>query len=258
MMTTSVGGPINSHLPFGRRDRLIPLFRQMRSLQKSGYVHASVFNHFNKERSLSTGQNSRPTVPPLSPTGVSSVWPDAERVWANGDWMPWRCRMRPTWPGRWNSLRGPSVHSRPARRWPPVPAPELLDDFNREGLGIEVDFSLLAERVILSLDRIKKWRGKLLTIRVDHGPEYISCKLLECAEKQGVAIQHIQPGQPQQSAYIERHNRAVRHEWLDQYVIESIEEAQDHAKQWLWTYNNDRPNMGIGGITPAQKKKTAA
>ena len=69
----------------------------------------------------------------------------------------------------------------------------------------------------------------------------------------------------------ERYNRTVRHEWLDQYIIESIEpygdcsqspaglwEAQDHATQWLWTYNNDRPNMGIGGITPAMKLKMAA
>ncbi len=78
------------------------------------------------------------------------------------------------------------------------------------------------------------------------------------AEKQGIASSHIQPGQPQQNAYIERYNRTVRHEWLDQYIIESIEEAQDFATQWLWTYNNDRPNMGIGGITPAQKLKMAA
>jgi putative transposase len=74
----------------------------------------------------------------------------------------------------------------------------------------------------------------------------------------GVTIQHIQPGQPRQNAYTERYNRTVRHEWLDQYIIETIEEAQDHATQWLWTYNNDRPNMGIGGITPAQKLKMAA
>jgi putative transposase len=91
-----------------------------------------------------------------------------------------------------------------------------------------------------------------------YGPEYISGKLLEWAEKRKISIQHIQPGQPQQNAYIERYNRTVRHEWLDQYIIETIEEAQDHATQWLWTYNNDRPNMGIGGITPAQKLKMAA
>ena len=96
------------------------------------------------------------------------------------------------------------------------------------------------------------------TIRVDNGPEYISETLRKWAEKHAVTIQHIQPGQPQQNAYIERYNRTVRHEWLDQYIIETIEEAQDFATQWLWTYNNDRPNMAIGGVTPAQKLKMAA
>ena len=134
----------------------------------------------------------------------------------------------------------------------------VLDDFNREGLCIEVDFSLPAERVIRSLDRIIEWRGKPGIIRVDNGPEYISATLLEWPGKHGVIIQHIQPGQPQQNAYIERYNRTVRHEWLDQYIIETIEEAQDFATQWLWTYNNDRQNMGIGGMTPAQKLKMAA
>ena len=110
----------------------------------------------------------------------------------------------------------------------------VLDDFKREGLGIEVDFSLPAERFIRSLNRIIEWRGKPGVIRVDNGPEYISEKLREWAEKQGVTIQHIQPGQPQQIAYVERYNRTVRHEWLDQYIIESIEEAQDHATLWLW------------------------
>ena len=78
------------------------------------------------------------------------------------------------------------------------------------------------------------------------------------AEKQGVAILHIQPGQPQQNACIERYNRTVRHEWLDHCIIESIGAAPDLATQWRWTCNNDRPNMGIGGITPAQKLEMAA
>jgi len=134
----------------------------------------------------------------------------------------------------------------------------VLDDFNREGLGIEVDFSLPAERMIRSLDRIIEWRGKPASIRVDNGPEYISGKLLAWAEQHCISIRHIQPGKPQQNAYVERYNRTVRHEWLDQNIIESIEEAQDYATQWLWTYNNERPNMGIGGITPAQKLKRAA
>jgi putative transposase len=121
-----------------------------------------------------------------------------------------------------------------------------------------VDFSLPTERVIRSLSRIIKWRGRPGAIRVDNGPEYISGKLMEWAETRGISIRHIQPGKPQQNAYIERYNRTVRHEWLDQHIIETIEEAQDYATQWLWTYNNDRPNMGIGGMTPAQKLNAAA
>ncbi len=97
----------------------------------------------------------------------------------------------------------------------------VLDDFNREGLGIEVDFSLPAERVIRILNQIIKWRGKPFDNRVDNGPEYVSGKLMGWAETQGIALSHIQPGKPQQNAYVERYNRTVRHEWLDQYIIES-------------------------------------
>jgi putative transposase len=56
----------------------------------------------------------------------------------------------------------------------------------------------------------------------------------------------------------ERHQTATGPEWLGQYIFETIEEAQNQATEWLWTYNNERPNMGIGGITPAMKLKTAA
>jgi putative transposase len=134
----------------------------------------------------------------------------------------------------------------------------VLDDFNREGLAIEIDFSLPAERVVRALNQIIEWRGKPKTIRVDNGPEYISGTLMEWAEKRNVRLEYIQPGKPQQNAYIERYNRTVRGEWLGQYIFETIEEAQHQATEWLWTYNNERPNMGIGGMTPAMKLKTAA
>jgi putative transposase len=134
----------------------------------------------------------------------------------------------------------------------------VLDDFNREGLGIEVDFSLPAKRVVRSLNQIIEWRGKPKTIRVDNGPEYVSGKLMAWAEKRDVRLEYIQPGKPQLNAYIERYNRTLRGEWLSQYIFETIEEAQEQATEWLWTYNNERPNMAIGGITPAMKLKMAA
>ena len=129
----------------------------------------------------------------------------------------------------------------------------VIDDFNREGLAIEVDFSLPAERVIRALDQIIEWRGQPAMIRCDNGPEYISELLKQWALKRGIWLDFIQPGKPQQNAYIERYNRTVRYDWLAQYLFDSIEEVQDYATRWLWTYNHERPNMGLGGITPNQK-----
>lgn len=129
----------------------------------------------------------------------------------------------------------------------------VLDDFNREGLAIEVDLSLPAARVIRSLEQIIEWRGQPLAIRCDNGPEYISGSLLTWAEQRGIQINHIQPGKPQQNAYVERYNRTVRYAWLARTLFDSIEQVQEKATRWLWTYNHERPNMALGGITPIQK-----
>lgn len=129
----------------------------------------------------------------------------------------------------------------------------VIDDFNREGLTIDADLSLPAERVIRSLNQIIEWRGKPKAIRCDNGPEYISHKLAEWALNNNIELRFIQPGNPQQNAYVERFNRTVRYDWLSHYIYSDISELQDKATDWLWTYNNQRPNMGIGGITPIQK-----
>ena len=129
----------------------------------------------------------------------------------------------------------------------------VIDDFNREGLGIEVDFSLPSERVIRSLDRIIEWRGKPKVIRCDNGPEYISKTILNWASRLGIRLEYIQLGNPQQNAYVERYNRTVRYDWLAQNLFGSLEEVQQLATKWLWHYNHNRPNMALGGITPIQK-----
>ena len=129
----------------------------------------------------------------------------------------------------------------------------VIDDFNREALGIEADFSLPSERMIRSLEQIIEWRGKPTTLRCDNGPEYVSGALITWAREQGIRLQYTQPGKPQQNAYVERFNRTVRYDWLTQYLFESIREVQEHATRWAWTYNNERPNMALGGITPKQR-----
>ena len=126
----------------------------------------------------------------------------------------------------------------------------VIDDFNREGLGIEADFSLPAIRVIRALDRIIEWRGKPKRLRCDNGPEFISQDLKVWTDKQGTQLEFIQPGNPQQNAYVERYNRTVRYSWLSQYQFDSIKEVQDYATQWLWFYNNERPTKANGGFPP--------
>jgi putative transposase len=129
----------------------------------------------------------------------------------------------------------------------------VIDDCNREALTIEVDFSLPSERVIRALGQLIQWRGLPLVIRCDNGPEYISESIKDWAFASGIHLQYIQPGKPQQNAYVERFNRTVRYEWLSQYLWEDIEQVQEFATRWQWQYNHERPNMALGGITPKQR-----
>ena len=133
----------------------------------------------------------------------------------------------------------------------------VIDDYNREALAIDVDLSMPSARVIRSLEQVIEWRGKPAAIRCDNGPEYISNELITWANEHQITILYIQPGKPTQNAYVERFNRTARHEWLDLHMFESVEQAQDLATNWLWLYNNERPNMAIGGIPPKQLLRAA-
>jgi putative transposase len=134
----------------------------------------------------------------------------------------------------------------------------VIDDYNREAIGMEADFSLPAVLVIRELKQMISWRGKPLVISCDNGPEYISAAIQTWAAEWGIKLEYIQPGNPQQNAYVERFNWTVRYEWLSQYYWSSIKEVQEFAIRWMWSYNNDRPNMALGGFTPKQKLAMAA
>lgn len=128
----------------------------------------------------------------------------------------------------------------------------VLDDYNREGLGIEVDQSLPSVRVIRSLSQIIEWCGKPIAIHLDNGPEYIAQALIDWANERLITLMYIQPAKPTQNAYLERFNRTVRREWLDMHLFESIEQAQALATEWRWRYNDERPHSAIGGVPPRQ------
>ncbi len=128
----------------------------------------------------------------------------------------------------------------------------ILDDFNREALWIEVDTSIPAERVIRVLDVLLLWRGRPQQIRMDNGPELISRRLAEWAQQHHIALAHIQPGKPAQNAYIERFNRTFREDVLDAYLFDNLEEVRAIAEHWLYEYNSIRPHEALQGMTPHQ------
>jgi putative transposase len=97
------------------------------------------------------------------------------------------------------------------------------------------------------------WLGKPQVIRCDNGPEYICAAIQTWAAEWGIKLEYIRPGNPQQNAYVERFNKTVSYEWLSQYYWSSLEEVQEFATRRMWSYDNDRQNMALGGFTPKQK-----
>ena len=128
----------------------------------------------------------------------------------------------------------------------------IIDDFNREALWIEVDTSLPADRVIRVLEMLALWRGYPQQLRIDNGLELISHKLAAWAEEHKVELAFIQPGKPAQNAYIERFNRTYREDVLDAYLFSTIQEVQAITDDWLEEYNAIRPHAALGGVPPYQ------
>ena len=128
----------------------------------------------------------------------------------------------------------------------------VIDDYNREALWIEVDTSLPAERMVRVLEQLFFWRGKPNAIRMDNGPELISQRLADWAQKQHVELAHIQPGKPAQNAYVERFNRTFREDVLDAYLFDNLQEVREITQQWLEDYNTIRPHEALQGLSPRQ------
>lgn len=128
----------------------------------------------------------------------------------------------------------------------------IIDDFNREGLWIEVDTSIPAARVVRVLDMLALWRGYPRQLRIDNGPELISKTMADWAEEHQVKLAFIQPGKPAQNAYIERFNRTYREAVLDAYLFHTVEEVQALTEDWLEEYNAIRPHAALGNVPPYQ------
>ncbi len=126
----------------------------------------------------------------------------------------------------------------------------VLDDFNREILGIDINTSIPASRVTRYLDQIAAWRGYPQQVRVDNGPEFIATEFVQWAEKHNVVIDYIKPGSPYQNGFVERFNRTYRDDILDLYLFESLNEVRLMTDDWMQLYNYERPHDGLNDMTP--------
>ncbi len=134
----------------------------------------------------------------------------------------------------------------------------VVDDHTREALGVEVDTSLPAPRVVRVLDRIAEERGTYpATLVCDNGPEFISEALDQWAAQHGVTIQFIQPGRPVQNCFVESFNGRFRDECLNSHWFVSLADARTIVAGWRREYNEEREHGALGGMTPLEFAKRA-
>ena len=128
----------------------------------------------------------------------------------------------------------------------------VLDEGNREALAIEIGTSIPAARVVRVLEQLLTIYGRPEALRLDNGPELTAQVLTDWCQQQAIALRYIQPGKPDQNAFIERFNRTYREEVLDAYVFASLAEVQAITDEWLRTYNEYRPHDSLGRIPPTR------
>ena len=131
----------------------------------------------------------------------------------------------------------------------------IVDDYNREVIHIEADTSLPTTRLIRTLEYLKEFRGLPQLLRVDNGPEFISCKLDLWCKQHRVQLLFIQPGKPTQNSYVERCNGNIRRELLNAYVFNTLHEVREMAEEWRSDYNSSRPHASLGYVPPAEYHK---
>jgi putative transposase len=128
----------------------------------------------------------------------------------------------------------------------------IIDDYNREALAIEVELGISSALVTKVLNELVKEKGKPVWIRVDNGSEFISSTLNDWCQAHGIKLQFIQPGKPSQNGFIERFNRTFRQDILDAYTFEDLSQVRILKEDWMDDYNNSRPHESLGGMTPVQ------
>ncbi|MGX9349566.1 IS3 family transposase [Shimia sp. W99] len=129
------------------------------------------------------------------------------------------------------------------------------DDCCRENLCLMADTSISGARVARELDALVRVYGRPASIVSDNGTEFTSRAILKWANNNGVDWHYIDPGKPQQNAFIESFNGSLRDELLNEEMFDSLEDARRILALWRYDYNNVRPHSSLGNQTPAEARR---
>lgn len=134
----------------------------------------------------------------------------------------------------------------------------VVDDATHEAVAIVPERAIGGQQLARILDQLAKTRGLPKAIRTDNGKEFCSRALLTWAHARGVQLFLIEPGKPNQNAYIESFNGRFRDECLNEHWFTSLRHAKVIIDTWRREYNEERPKKSLGGLTPAAYAKTLA
>lgn len=126
----------------------------------------------------------------------------------------------------------------------------IVDDFTRECVAIEVDTSISGERVTRVLDKVIEQFGKPTSLLMDNGPEFTGKALDQWAYKQKISLRFIEPGKPMQNGYVESFNGKFRDECLNEHWFIDVFDARRIIEEWREDYNKERPHSSLGYLTP--------
>lgn len=131
----------------------------------------------------------------------------------------------------------------------------VVDDATHEAVAIEPERAISGHALTRMLDRLNVTRGLPGIIRTDNGKEFCGRAMLTWAHQRGITLRLIEPGKPNQNAYIESFNGRLRDECLNEHWFVSLEHAQEVIETWRREYNEQRPKKGLGGLTPSEYAK---
>jgi len=134
----------------------------------------------------------------------------------------------------------------------------IVDDATHEAVAIEVERAISGLTVTRVLERLALSRGLPRVIRTDNGKEFCGKAMVEWAHARGLDLRLIEPGKPNQNAYVESFNGRFRDECLNEHWFTSLLHARTVIETWRREYNEERPKKALGGLTPAAYAKRLA